>query len=127
MISSISSVHPVRRLLANTIADDLSFDALIPAQRPGHLLYPLMHALPTLRSVNWLTAATFVAECGDFSQFRHPQDLMGFTGPAPAESSRGKQWRGHITKTGNSTEVPLGTTQPRGNGKGGHFDRILIT
>lgn len=78
-------------------------NATLQAQMLCHPLSPLMQALQALRGVDWLTAATLVAECGDFSQFRHPRELMGFTGLVPVESSSGEsQWRGHITKTGNS-------------------------
>ena len=67
-----------------------------------HPLQPLMAALQALRGVDWVTAATLVAECGDFSQFSHPRQLMAFTGLVPMEASSGKtQSRGHITKTGN--------------------------
>ena len=36
-----------------------------------------------------------------------------------------RSWVGQGVGDRHSTEVPLGTTEPRGNGKGGHFDRIL--
>jgi transposase len=67
-----------------------------------HTLYPLMLAFQALRGIDWLTAATLVAEAGDFSQFARPSALMAFTGLVPSEASTGQtQWRGHITKTGN--------------------------
>ncbi|NMP25142.1 IS110 family transposase, partial [Sulfobacillus harzensis] len=77
-------------------------DAAIQLAMPEHPLYPLMLAFQTLRGVDWITAATLVAEGGDFSQFRRPSALMAFTGLVPSEASSGKtQSRGHITKTGN--------------------------
>lgn len=78
-------------------------DTMLQAHMLQHPLHPLMQALQALRGVDWLTAATVVAECGDFSQFRHPRELVGFTGLVPVESSSGaRQGRGPITKTGNS-------------------------
>ena len=68
-----------------------------------HPLYPLMQAFQTLRGIDWITAATLVAEAGDFSQFPRPSAVMAFTGLVPRESSSGKtQARGPITKTGNA-------------------------
>lgn len=85
-------------------------DQAIRTALPIHSLYSLIQALQALRGIDWLTAATLVAECGEFSPCRHPRDLMGFTGLVPMESSSGAtQWRGHITKTGN-----------------GHVRRVLV-
>ena len=81
---------------------DTPWDQAIQTAMTTHPLQPLMAALQALRGVDWVTAATLVAECGDFSQFSHPCQLMAFTGLVPMESSSGKtQSRGHITKTGN--------------------------
>jgi transposase len=78
------------------------WDQAIQTAMITHPLQPLMVALQALRGVDWVTAATLVAECGDFSQFSHPRQLMAFTGLVPMEASSGKtQSRGHITKTGN--------------------------
>ena len=77
-------------------------DAAIQQAMPDHPLHPLMLALQTLRGIDWISAATLVAEVGDFSQFARPAALMAFTGLVPSEASSGNtQWRGHITKTGN--------------------------
>jgi transposase len=60
-------------------------------------------ALQTLRGVGLVTAATLVAELGDMGRFRSPRELMAYAGLVPSEhSSGGRQWRGSITKTGNS-------------------------
>ena len=70
---------------------------------PDHPLYPFMLAFQTLRGVDWITAATLVAEAGDLSQFPRPSTVMVFTGLVPRESSSGKtQARGPITKTGKA-------------------------
>ena len=77
-------------------------DTAIQQAMPTHPLYPLMLAFQALRGIDWISAATLVAEAGDFSQFARPSALMAFTGLVPSESSSGHtQWRGHITKTGN--------------------------
>ncbi len=69
---------------------------------PEHPLARLIQALQALRGIDWLTAATLVAECGDFSQFQHPQ-LMAFLGLVPTESSSGEtRHQGGLTKTGNA-------------------------
>jgi transposase len=64
---------------------------------------PLLAALQTLRGVGPITAATLVAEVGDFTRFTHPTQLMAYVGVVPREhSSGGRQHRGGITKTGNT-------------------------
>ena len=70
---------------------------------PDHPLAALIRALQALRGIDWLTAATLVAECGDFSQFAHPRQLMSFLGLVPSESSSGlSRHQGGISKTGNA-------------------------
>jgi transposase len=81
----------------------LRLTAAIEAAWLDHPLADLMRALQALRGIDWLTAATLVAECGDFSQFRHPRHLMAFFGLVPTESSSGESRRqGGISKTGNA-------------------------
>ena len=70
---------------------------------PDHPLAPLMRAFQSLRGIDWLTAATVVAECGDFSQFSHPRQVMSFLGLVPTEHSSGEtRHQGGLTKTGNA-------------------------
>lgn len=70
---------------------------------PDQPLAPLIRSLQALRGINWLTAATLIAECGDFSQFAHPRQLMAFLGLVPTESSSGLTRRqGGLSKTGNA-------------------------
>jgi len=60
-------------------------------------------ALQTLRGVAALTAATLVAEVGDFGRFTHPRQLMAYAGVVAREhSSGGRRRQGGITKTGNA-------------------------
>lgn len=70
---------------------------------PQHPLAPLIRAWQALRGVDWLTAATLVAELGDLSSFAHPRSLMAWVGLVPWEaSSGGTRRQGGITKTGNA-------------------------
>ncbi len=64
---------------------------------------PVIKALMTLRSLDFLSAATIVAELGDLRRFAHPKDLMGYLGLVPSEHSSGpRQHRGELTRTGNT-------------------------
>ena len=65
----------------------------------------VVHALQSLRGVRKTTAIGVTAEVGVFSRFRHPRELMGYSGAVPSEHSTGgpgKAKRGSITKTGNA-------------------------
>jgi len=63
----------------------------------------LFFALQALRGVGKITAATLIAEVGDFVRFREPDQLMAYAGLVPSEYSTGTSRRqGRITKTGNS-------------------------
>ena len=62
-----------------------------------------MRAFQSLRGIDWLTAATVVLECGDFSQFTHPRHVISFLGLVPMEASSGQsRHQGGLTKTGNA-------------------------
>lgn len=64
---------------------------------------PVIQALQALRGVQVVTAATLVAEVGQFSRFRRPSQLMAYAGLVPREHSSGVgRWQGGITKTGNA-------------------------
>lgn len=70
---------------------------------PHHPLARLIRALQAIRSVDWLTAATLVAACGDSSQLSHSHNLMAFLGLVPSESSSGaSRLQGGLSKTGNA-------------------------
>lgn len=63
----------------------------------------LLVALQMLRGVGELTAATVVAEVGDFRRFAKAGGFMNFAGLTASEYSSGeKQQQGSITKAGNS-------------------------
>lgn len=63
----------------------------------------LLQALQALRGVGLVTAATLIAEIGDFTRFNNPEQLMSYAGIVPGEHSSGQNRRqGRITKTGNS-------------------------
>jgi transposase len=63
----------------------------------------LIYALQALRGVSLITAATLIAEVGDFNRFNNPQQLMSYAGLVPGENSSGSsRHQGKITKAGNS-------------------------
>ncbi len=63
----------------------------------------MVNALQSLRGVSLMVATTTIAEIGDLSRFANPRQLMAYLGVVPSEhSSRKKEKRGGITKTGNS-------------------------
>src|SRR4051794_5289165 len=71
---------------------------------------PLVTALQALRGVDLVSAATLVAEVGDFRRFGTAAELMSFVGLVPSEhSGGGSRRRGRVTRTGN-----------------GHVRRILL-
>jgi transposase len=71
---------------------------------------PLVRALQAFRGIQLVTAATLVAEVGDFARFPHPRHLMAYLGLVPSEHTTGLSRRqGPITRTGN-----------------GHVRRVLV-
>ena len=69
---------------------------------PAWSLAPIVGALPALRGVDLIVAATFVSEVGDIGRFDNPRQLMGYLGLVPSERSTGDTVRrGGITKAGN--------------------------
>jgi transposase len=73
-------------------------------------MQPVLEALMTLRSIDFVAAVTLVAELGDLKRFARPRELMSFLGLVPSECTSGdSRHLGKITKTGN-----------------GHARRILI-
>ena len=66
-------------------------------------LLPLIAAIQCLRGLAFHSAATIVAEAGDFSRFPTARQFMGYTGLTPSEHSSGQtRSRGHITRSGNA-------------------------
>jgi transposase len=64
---------------------------------------PLITALQAFRGIAFVSAVTIVAEAGDLRRFRTAPRFMAYIGAVPRETSSGsKQYRGAITKAGNS-------------------------
>jgi transposase len=77
-------------------------DAELLARAPAWHLYPVVDALQALRGVQFLVAATVVAELNDLTRFDNPRQLAAFVGLIPSEySSGGSRRQGGITKAGN--------------------------
>src|SRR5438094_705086 len=66
-------------------------------------LLPLIAAIQCLRGLAFHSAATIVAEAGDFTRFPTARQFMGYTGLTPSEHSSGQtRRRGQITRSGNA-------------------------
>jgi transposase len=75
----------------------------IEALLPGWRWHAVVSALQAMRGVALVTAATLVAEIGDFRRFANPRQLMAYLGLVPSEHSSGPRvHRGGITKAGNA-------------------------
>ena len=73
----------------------------------------VIEALQCLRGVKQVTAATVVAEIGDFTRFSHPRQLMGYSGAVSREDSSGSRvWRGPIPG-GCAAQLPVRGPGPR--------------
>ena len=69
---------------------------------PAWSLAEVVTALMAMRGIDLIAAATLLAEIGDLSRFRTPQQLMAYLGLVPSEDSTGDAIkRGPITKAGN--------------------------
>jgi transposase len=69
---------------------------------PQWSLAPTVEALQALRGIQLATAATIVAEIGDFARFESARQFMGYLGLVPSERSTGETVRRlGITKAGN--------------------------
>src|SRR4030067_1151739 len=78
-------------------------DAQIEQESKNPEIAPSIARLKALRGVQTLTAMTILSEWIDLNRFPSARKLMDFVGLVPGEhSSGGKQWRGSITKSGNS-------------------------
>jgi transposase len=63
----------------------------------------VIEALQAMRGVARISAATIVAELGEFTRFGEAPQLMDYAGVVPSEDSSGERTRrGGITKTGNA-------------------------
>ena len=71
-------------------------------QVDGWRMKPVVAAIQALRGVQFITAATIIAELGDITRFDNPRQLMGYLGLTPSEYSSGRKRKlGGITKAGN--------------------------
>jgi transposase len=78
-------------------------DAQIEQESTNPEIAPSIARLKALRGVQTLTAMTILSELIDLNRFPSARKLMDFVGLVPGEYSSGqKQWRGSITKSGNS-------------------------
>ena len=74
----------------------------IRAAVPDWSLAAVVTGLMAMRGLDLISAATLLAEIGDLSRFRTPQQLMAYLGLVPSEESTGDTIkRGPITKAGN--------------------------
>src|ERR1700681_3389490 len=73
----------------------------IRAAVPDWSLAELVTGLMAMRGLDLISAATLLAEIGDLSRFRTPQQLMAYLGMVPSEESSGDTIkRGPIPKAG---------------------------
>lgn len=78
------------------------FTAAMEARLAGWRWAGVVSSLRCLRGIDTVSAMTLVAEVGDFSRFKSPEQLSAFFGLVPGEASTGtKRIQGAITKTGN--------------------------
>jgi transposase len=102
--------HPAQRLAyqemlnairATAVRIDRLEAALIEIV-PAWTMAPVVSAFQAMRGVQFLTAATQVAEAGDLRRFEHPRQMRSFLGLVPSEHSTADTKReGGITQTGN--------------------------
>ncbi len=78
-------------------------EAELRAQVDNWRLKPVVTAIQAMRGIQFITAATLIAELGDITRFDNPKQLMGYLGLTSSEYSSGKKRKqGGITKAGNS-------------------------
>jgi len=97
-------VYTEYRLAVDSATDRVTrLDAAIRNASETWRFKPVVKALMSLRSIDFLSAMSIVAEIGDMRRFDHPRQLMSFLGLVPSEYSSGKsQQRGALTRTGNA-------------------------
>jgi transposase len=102
--------HPAQRLAFQEMLNAVRataerierLEAALIETVPAWTMAPVVAAFQAMRGVQFVTAATMVAEAGDIRRFEHPRQLMAFLGLVPSERSTGETKRqGGITKTGN--------------------------
>ena len=117
-LSAVSFAHPAqdigfveyRQAVSESHERVERITSALRAQAEGWRMWPALEALMSLRGIDFVAAATLLAEIGDLRRFAHPRNLMSFLGLVPSEHSSGATRRqGQSTKTGN-----------------GHARRILV-
>ncbi|HSA82398.1 MAG: IS110 family transposase [Bacteroidota bacterium] len=77
--------------------------AALREQAQGWRFGAVVNALMCFKGIEFVAAATLVAELGDLHRFEHPKQLMAYLGLVPSEYTSGQsRSQGAITKTGNS-------------------------
>lgn len=111
-LDSQSFPHPAQRLAFQEMLNAVRataeridrLEAALVEIVPAWTMAPVVAAFQAMRGVQFVTAATMVAEAGDLRRFEHPRQLMAFLGLVPSERSTGETKRqGGITKTGNAS------------------------
>jgi len=99
-----SIVYTEYRLAVESASQAVArIDAAIREASDTWRFRPVVKALMSLRSIDFLSAMSIVAEVGDMRRFDHPRQLMSFLGLVPSEFSSGNSvQRGPITRTGNA-------------------------
>jgi transposase len=78
-------------------------DRQIEALALTPLYHPMVARLTCFRGISTLGAMVLATELGDWQRFAKPTQLMAYLGLVPTEHSSGsREWRGAITKAGNS-------------------------
>lgn len=94
-VAYLEQIRELQRRLADL---DRSIEEIVLSVERADLVL----ALCALKGFSILTAATFLAEVGDFTRFATAAQFMSFLGLTPSESSSGDgYYRGPITKAGN--------------------------
>lgn len=96
--AKVAYLEQIRQLQARLAELDSAIeDAVLASPQKETVL-----ALRAMKGISTLTAATLIAEIGDFSRFEAATRFMSFLGLTPSESSSGDgSTRGPITKAGN--------------------------
>jgi transposase len=109
-LSDIAMAHPAQQVALQEYLDAVHANMhrvvrltdQIRQLVPNWRLAPVVAALQAARGVSLIVSVTIMAEIGDLSRFKSPDQLMGYLGLVPSEHSSGdKIKRGGITKTGN--------------------------
>jgi transposase len=97
----IDYLHEVAHAAARIERLEQAIDRAVHSVPPP--MRAIIEGLQALRGVAQISAVTIVAELGQISRFRHPRQLMAYSGAVSQEHSSGERIRrGSISKTGNA-------------------------